>query len=479
MTASWAVERGKLAAGMALVLATAVLVSPWTGHVDDTDAQLYQVVARHLVQDRSWLDLRYLRHVHAQFREHLPFGLWPWAVAIRVAGEGALAPLAGLFTFGTLLVVAGVGRRLGGWSMAAVALLVLGTTESFIIYGARPRLDPLLLLLVSASLAPVLAWPPSAGRWLLAALFASGAALVKGPFGLVPLLAAGLAVAWEHRSVRWAAAAFGVTALAAVPVGAFLLLDRAWGAGTWWQGYLQSQLLASATGERSDGLEPPWFPFTTVASRFWPGLPLLALGLGRAAGWPKQLDRRLPPTPQVAQRLALCGLLLLLGLALPERKVWHHALVAYPVLALLAGAGATPWLRRWLSTPKRQRGALAALLAVAALGTLFVAVGGGRWVWKPCVPAAEFRADFDRLAPGDTVLIVSEPPHWRMVAGLAAERQLEPWMEARLTPGADHGAPLALVERHLLPPGALPVPWQRVAEARGWVLLRRPEEGAR
>jgi 4-amino-4-deoxy-L-arabinose transferase-like glycosyltransferase len=463
---------GRTAAGLALVLATAVLVAPWGGHVDDTDAQLYQVVARHMVQDGRWLDLRYLVHAHTPFREHLPFGFWPWAAAIRLAGEGALAPLAGLFTFCTLLLVAFVGKRLGGWSMATVALLLLGTTESFIIYGGRPRLDPLLILLTVASVAPLLAFPPSARRWLWGALFAALAALVKGPFGLLPLLAAGLAVAWEARSLRWAAAALGLTALAAVPVAAFLLQDKLWGQGTWWKGYFDVQLLASATGERGDGLEPAWFPFATVAARFWPGLPLVAMGLLRAAGWPRQLDTRVPPTPRTAGMLALTGLLILLGLGLPERKVWHHALVAYPVLALLAGAGAAPLLERWLSTDARRRDALAALAGLAALCVAFVAVGGGAWVWRPCVLAGEFREDLDSLKPGDTVLVVSEPTHWRVVAGLAAERQLEPFLVRRLQDGHPE-ARLALVEKHLLPDGELPPPWQAVGAARGWALLRR------
>jgi 4-amino-4-deoxy-L-arabinose transferase-like glycosyltransferase len=471
--AALSVAPGRTAVGLALLLATAVLIAPWGGHVDDTDAQLYQVVARHMVQDGRWFDLRYLADAHAQFREHLPFGLWPWAAAIRLLGERALAPLAGLFTFCTLLLVAFVGRRLGGWGMAAVAVLVLGTMESFIIYGGRPRLDPLLLLLVVASLAPVLAFPPSARRWLLAGCLAALAALVKGPFGLLPLLAAGLAVAWEVRSLRWAGAAVGVTTLAAVPVATFLLLDKLWGQGTWWQGYFDVQLLASATGERGDGLEPPWFPFASVAGRFWPGLPLVALGLLRAAGWPKQLDAHVAPTPRTARTLALSGLLILLGLGLPERKVWHHALVAYPLLALLAGAGAMPPLRRWLSTDARRRGALAALAGLAALSVAFVAVGGGAWVWKPCVLAAEFRGDLDGLQPGDAILVVSDPTHWRLVAGLAAERQLEPFLERRLQNGVHPEVRLALVEKHLLPAEPLPPPWHEVGEARGWVLLRR------
>jgi 4-amino-4-deoxy-L-arabinose transferase-like glycosyltransferase len=462
-------DAGRTAVGLALLLSTAVLVAPWTGHVDDSDAQLYQVVARHMVADNTWLDLRYLKDAHPHFREHLPFGLWPFALTIRIAGEGALPPLAGLFTLSTLLLVAWLGRRLGGWTMAAAAVLVLGTTESFIIYGGRPRLDPLLLLFVVASLLPVLGWPPSAQRWLLGALFAACAALVKGPFGLLPFLAASVAVAFESRSLRLLGAAAVLTSLAAVPVLGFLLADRTWGTGSWWRGYLETQLLASATGGRGDGLEPPWFPFTTVAARFWPGLPLLALGLLRAAGWPRGLDTTAPPTPAVARRLALCALL---GLALPERKVWHHALVVYPVLALLAGAGVTPFLRRWLSSARRRRTTLGGLAALTVFSVVALALGVGAWKWTPCVPAAEFKADFDTLAPGDSVLVVSDPTHWRMVAILAAERRLEPWLKRRLGEGPDHQARLALVEKHLLPKGPLPAPWHVAGEARGWVLLR-------
>jgi 4-amino-4-deoxy-L-arabinose transferase-like glycosyltransferase len=451
-----------------------MLVAPWTGHVDDTDAQLYQVVSRHMVEDGRWFELRYLPGVHGRFREHLPFGFWPFAAAIHVAGEQSLAPLAALFTLAALLLIGSLGRRLGGWSMATVSILILGTTESFIIYGGRPRLDPLLLLLVTASLLPVLGWPPTAKRWLLGAVFAALATLVKGPFGLLPFFAAGLAVAWEKKSFAWYFAALGLSAMAALPVLAFLVADKDWGGGTWWNGYLGAQVLASIQGNRTDGLEPAWFPFATVATRFWPGLPLVALGVARAAGWPRRGDEDVPPTVKVAQRLAVCTLLVLLGLAIPERKVWHHALVAYPGLALLAGAGAAPFIRRWLSvaTAHRDRMALGGLGGVALLCVAFIAVGGGARVWKACVLAGEFHSEFDALKPGDAVLVVSEPPHWRIVAGLAAERGLEPWMAPQLARADDHGARLALVEKHLLPPGPLG-PWREAGQARGWVLLRK------
>jgi len=464
---------GPAAAALALAFSAAVLVAPWTGHVDDVDAQLYQVVARHLAQDHAWLDPRYVPGVHPHFREHLPFGLWPWAAAIRLAGESALPPLAAAFTFCTLLLVAWAARRLGGWTTATLAILVLGANESFTIYGGRPRLDPLLLLLVTASVAPLWTWSSGKGAWALGALFAAAASLVKGPFGLLPFLAAGLTLAWERRALRLAAAAAGLTALAAVPVSAFLVADRLWGAGTWWNGYLLVQMLASATGGRLDGLQPPWFPLETLAGRFWPGLPLVALGAARAVPWPATLDPGEPPTPATARRLLLYSVLVVAGLMVPERKIWHHALIAYPGLALLGAVGAAPVVRRLLSGLGRRRIALGALGALVVLGLGFVGARGGRLIWKPCVHAAEFAREFDALSAGDPVLVVSEPPDWRIVAGLAAERRLEPWMDRRLVPGDEHGARLALVQRHLLPGAPLPSGWREVDSARDWVLLRR------
>src|ERR1700674_3993492 len=44
----------RLAWAAVLVLAAALLVAPWFGHFDDTDAQLYQVVVRKMAQRRSW-----------------------------------------------------------------------------------------------------------------------------------------------------------------------------------------------------------------------------------------------------------------------------------------------------------------------------------------------------------------------------------------------------------------------------------------
>src|SRR5687767_8530330 len=158
----------RVAFGAAFVLAIALVTAPWAGHVDDSDAQLYQVVARHMVEDGTWTELRYLPTVYPRFREHLPFGLWPYAAAIRILGEGALAPLGGLWTLATVALVGWLGTRLLGARAGLAAMLVLATTESFFAYGGRSKLDPPLVLLATLGATPLLLGRTGLGGLLLA-----------------------------------------------------------------------------------------------------------------------------------------------------------------------------------------------------------------------------------------------------------------------------------------------------------------------
>ena len=96
----------------------------WT-HTDLGDSQLYQVVSRHMVEDGSWLALRYVPDVHPRFFEHLPFGFWPFALVIRFLGEPALFVLCAVFSLGTLLLTGHVARRAAGTWAGVAAMLAL------------------------------------------------------------------------------------------------------------------------------------------------------------------------------------------------------------------------------------------------------------------------------------------------------------------------------------------------------------------
>ncbi len=455
---------------VSLVLCAGLLISPWRGHVDDTDAQLYQVVARNMARDGRWLDPSYLPSVYPHFREHLPFGFWPMALAIRLFGEGALPVLGLLWSLATLALVGWLGwRLLDPWS-AVCAVLVLGLTETFFIYGARPRLDPPLLFFSTAAAALVLNRPGQIRSWLLAAALGAVSCLIKGPFGLLPLAAAAAACAIVERSTKPLLLGVFATLLAAFPTALFVWIDHIAGSGSWWEGYRRSQLLASALGSRTDGSTRPFYPLLSIAGRFWPGLPFVALGFFRAAR-PAASDSK---ERIVATRLiALFNILLVLELVLlPGRKWWNHALIAYPALALLAGAGAGALLQQL----SRARAVVApALVALAAIAWGMSLAGfGAKFLPKPCVVSTEFAGPLSEAATHEPILLVSSPTNWRMIALLAAERDLFPEPAESFGPTEQNGSQgrFALLQEKLLVPSS--PSWQEVARARGWVLLRRP-----
>jgi len=437
------------------LLAAATVSAPWRGHVDDTDAQLYQVVVRNMVRSQDWMNLSYLPGVHAAFREHLPFGLWPFALAATFGGERTLPVVAALFTLGALGVTCWLGERRGPRGTGLAAALLLAVTESFFAYGGRPRLDPLLVLLSTWSAAIILVDHRGAGRWLAAAVIAAGAALVKGPFGLVPLVAASLALAVATRSLRPLLSGAAAATAAAIPVAVFLLWDRAHGQ-SWWNGYWRGQLLASATAERMDGSTAWWFPFASIAGRFWPGFVLLAFAAVRTArGRPEAVP------------YLLWALFTLVLLCIPGRKVWNHQLIAFPALALAGAASIAPW------AANRRAPLVLGALAAVTLGA--AGAGAGRLLLRPpCVVSVELAPALDRLRPGEEILVISSPVSWRTVAELAAERDLSVWIAEGWDslPAAQH-AGTAMVQEDLAAPSSAPEGWRQAGSGRGWVLMTR------
>lgn len=434
----------------ALALGAALLVAPWFGHFDDTDAQLYQVVARKMAERGGWLDPEYLDRLYPHFREHLPFGLWPFAAADLLGGQALARAVAASFSLATLALVAWIARRmLGAWP-AIAATLVLALTETFFRYGGATRLDPPLVLLANLAAAPVLLGATGAASWAFAGVTAAAAVLVKGPFGILPLIAACGARAILDRSPKTLLAGALTGGLALVPAVAFVVLGPGW-----WDTYGRNQLFASAVGARTDGAPQPWFPLLTLSGRFWPGLPLLAAGVAVAV---RSRSRE-------ARMLCLFAALQIALLCLPARKVWNHLLIAYPALALVSGCAVLP-LRGWLS--RHARGTAAACVALA-LAAFVLAPALGRLVdGPPCVGAREFAGSLEELAPGDPILVVSSPTSWRMLASLSAERRLEPDPRDALPPAIPGAPRLALATD----PVSLAPGWREIGRARGWVLLR-------
>ena len=461
-----------------LLLALGLLAATGRGHVDDLDAQTYRVLVRHLVQDRAWLTLRFLPGYWPAFREHLPFGFWPAVLAARAAGLGGAEALHLCCSLGTVaLLIRGGGRAFGG-SAGLAAGLLLALTESFWRYGGRLLLEPPLLLLATAAALPLLVRPPARRDWWLAIALGALACAVKGPFGLAPLACAGAGRALATRSPRTFALAALATIAAALPVAAFLLADLRWLQLGWWDGYGVRQVLASATGARTDGVSGFWFAPRVVVGRFWPGLPFALLAAWRAFRRAKlssalRTADSAPPgevsgpdaSAEAARALAwACGLLLF-ALCLPARKWGNHAYVLFPLLALLAGAGLGPLLDA-LALRRGPRLLRRSLVGLALLACAASAAGLGARILQPPCPIATLAGPLRALPPGDVLIAPADFP---LLVEVADETPRIPWPVDALDSPLPAGArPIAA--GFVRAGTALPAGWVHVAHAGGWVL---------
>lgn len=203
-------------------------------------------------------------------------------------------------------------------------MAVLATTETFLRYGAETRLDPILVAFANLAAAPLLLGANGFGAWAGVTGAAAVAVLAKGPFGLVPLFAAAVARVVHDRSARVLSRAAIAGAIGCVPLAAFLLADRWILHAGWWQTYGYGQLLASAAGAREDGTLAWWFPFATVAGRFWPGLALIGVLAAIAAVCRRRLRRE-------NLLLAIFCAVMLAALCIPGRDRIRRRLARSPV----------------------------------------------------------------------------------------------------------------------------------------------------
>jgi hypothetical protein len=152
-------------------------------------------------------------------------------------------------------------------------------------------------------------------------------------------------------------------------------------------------------------------------------------------------------------------------LCLPSRKVAHHVLVAYPVLAAWSGLGVARWVK--------MKFAVHAMVAAAVLSAALVAGGISRYfAGPPCVISNELAAPLDALPPGAHLEVIAPGIPWYMLSTIAAERRFVPFHAEQLGT-SNSGATWALVQESSWRPLE---PWAEVTRARGWVLVRRPDQ---
>jgi 4-amino-4-deoxy-L-arabinose transferase-like glycosyltransferase len=448
-----------------LVVALALLAAPaLAGHIDDLDAQLYRVVVRNMVESGHWLDLSFVPGHLARFREHLPFTFWPAAIAGRLFGTGAMDPLEMLLALATVAVVLHATRALLGDLSAIVAGLVLATTEGFWHWGGRVLPEPLLWVSATASAVQLLREDLGERDWIIATALASVAAVVKGPFGLAPLACAAAAAAIVDRSPRKLLLGALSTLAAVIPVVLFLASDKLWLHLGWWEGYGRDQLLASAVGSRHDGARTTFMPFFILVNRFWPGIPLVFLGVFEAV-FPSERTSR---ATRVVRILGLWCLFLLLALCIPSRKWGTHTVVAFAPLAMLAGGGIRPLARlfKWRGVMTRGLTWAVAIGAVASVAAALLGVG--KLVQRPpCAIHKTFGSLVVQLPKKADVLVVSEKFDPAFFSSLAEETQLSPWPDTSLSlTQRTYSAAFVRQEQLAIVPG-----WKEIARDDGWVLL--------
>ncbi|MFY0527070.1 ArnT family glycosyltransferase [Archangium gephyra] len=463
----------------AVLVFLGLTTSTWWTHTDLGDSQLYQAVSRHMVEDGTWLALRYLPDVHPRFFEHLPFGLWPFALVIRLFGERALFPLCAAFSLGTLLLTGTVARRAAGPWAGVTAMLVLSFPDGFFTRAGQPFLEPLLLLLATASAVPLLLGVPRPREWFLCGVLAALACAVKGPFGVLPFAGAAVARAFVERSFQVLVIGTLVGLAATVPTVLFLVTHP-----DWWEGYVRHQVLASASGARTDGQLSWYIPFRTILSRFWPGLPLLVAGGVLAFGRPARALRTLLPegtrdeagVRRTACVLLLASLFILTALCIPGRKVWNHSLVAFPLLAMLVGIGVGPWLEARLASPERARRATRGLAVLAFVVLVASLAGAGRPLFpRRCPLAGALGPETADVPPGASVLVVSPSHEWTTVAAFAVERRWSPWRLTELGSGLAPGGPAEARVAFVAEGAPVSDPgWREVGREGRWRLLRKP-----
>ncbi len=432
----------KAAFGLILIFFVVLMSATWFRHTDVGDAQLYQVIARQMGRSGNWLSMEYLGR---PFYDHLPFGLWP-IMAAQQLDERAVIPLHAFFSVLTVVLVGAIGHRLSGPWGGLASMFTLATTQMYFFQTSYPTLEPLLLLLTTASVLPVISREPTRTHWFLAWLFAAMAVAVKGPFGLLPLggvIGARAIIDRDWRHLGFGAATF---LLAMMPVALFLLLRP-----DWREGYGAGQLLSSAVGERTDGHSGWAMALQFIVERYWPWFPLLFVCL--AVAW------RAPAEP--TRFVTVACALVLVGLSLPHRKLWHHTLVVYPLLSVAIGVTLGPRLSNLL----RGRRLILALSAMTVLSALAVAGGVDRLLMaRPCVLATDFSEELKLVHAGQIVPVISERDEWDMLSALAFERDVTP---VRTASWEGVSAPVALVTEEAW--SSAPSAWSAIKHARGWV----------
>jgi 4-amino-4-deoxy-L-arabinose transferase-like glycosyltransferase len=325
----------------------------------------------------------------------------------RVSEAAARLPSA-LAGFGTLLLVAGLGRSLFRARSGALAAAVLLTLPSWLQLARSARLDVLLTFFVTLAFAA--AWrldcrlgDARRNRLLLHAAIGLGV-LTKGPVALLlPLLGVAAYLGWERRlaELRRFVSAEGLLLSVAPGVawlaGATLLAPPGYANASLWDNVVLRFFSGTAHAR------PVWFYLEALPRGFLPWTLLWP-----AAWWRYRAIRREAASDGDAR--AWRFLLASIGAAfaffsLSAGKRGLYLLPIYPLLAIACGEALAVWLDEARAAPRWLRASLALCAVAAALAGL------GSLVFDR-VAEVELPASFGLMLAGG------------MVAAVLAERVL-------------------------------------------------------
>ena len=307
---------------------------------------------RHYDEGVYLLSARALHDGHALFLEVFssqpPAFLEATALALRLGGDRVESARLLILAFSLvgLAAVADLGRRLGGWTAAAVAAAALATSATFLQLGhlvqaETPALATALVSLCLALEAPRRRRP---GAWFFAAGASMGLALLFKLFvaPLVPALAAllllnegsGQQETWRLDRMSWRRVATGglflLAGLVALPLASLLVYDRA---------AMMHQAIDFHVAKHQVYALHPTMNLSRLAGELAGEALTTALALGGAAA----LARRAPLT---AAWLGLWIAGVVFALAGQTPLFWRHFVLITPPLALLAGLAVAMFVDR-------------------------------------------------------------------------------------------------------------------------------------
>ncbi|PZR05129.1 MAG: hypothetical protein DI536_33070 [Archangium gephyra] len=159
------------------------------GALLEPDAALYATIARHMAEsgdlvnliayEQRWLD-----------KPHLPF--WLTAISFKLFGLNEVAyrlPGVAIFFVGVAYTWR-LGRLLFDDTVAKLAVLILLTSQHVVMSSADVRAEPYLIGFVTAAVFHSLRARESWRDLVLGSLFTALAMMTKGPFVVVPIIAA-------------------------------------------------------------------------------------------------------------------------------------------------------------------------------------------------------------------------------------------------------------------------------------------------